>query len=215
MNKEIKIGLVDDHQLFIKSLQLMISSIGGFRVVLEASDGLVLQEKLATAQELPDLMLVDVDMPRMNGVETVRWLRQHHPAIKPIALSMSNHEAVIIAMIKEGCKTYLLKDTHPKELERALREVYEKGFYNADLKDKSLASLMFSDQYTAGNALSDRELAFLQLATSDHTYKQIAALMNLSERTIDGYRESLFNKFQVQSRTGMVLEGIRRGLVKV
>jgi DNA-binding NarL/FixJ family response regulator len=128
---------------------------------------------------------------------------------------MNNHEAVIIAMIKEGCKSYLLKDTHPMELERALREVFEKGFYNADLKDKSLSHLLLSESFGESNALSDRELEFLQLVTSDNTYRQIAAIMKLSERTVDGYRESLFNKFKVQSRTGMVLEAIRRGLVKV
>lgn len=215
MNQEIKIGLVDDHQLFIKSLQLMISSIEGFRVVLDATDGIALQEKLKTNTELPDVILIDVDMPRMNGMETTRWLRVNYPQIKSIALSMNNHEAVIISMIKEGCKTYLLKDTHPTELENALREVHVRGFYNADLKDKSLASLLMSEQFQAGNDLSDRELEFLKLATSDSTYKQIATMMKLSERTIDGYRESLFNKFNVQSRTGMVLEAIRRGLVKV
>jgi DNA-binding NarL/FixJ family response regulator len=215
METVIKIGLVDDHQLFIKSLDLMISSLEGFRVVLTASDGLMLQQRIKEAQELPDLILVDVDMPRMNGIETTHWLRIYYPEIKPIALSMSNHETVIIKMIKEGCKTYLLKDTHPAELERALRAVYAHGFYNADLKDKSLNKLLASEQYNPIEELTGRELDFLKLAASDNTYRQIATSMNLSERTIDGYRESLFSKFQVQSRTGMVLEAIRRGLVKV
>ena len=125
------------------------------------------------------------------------------------------NEQTVIDMIKAGCCSFLLKDTHPDELELALHEVYSKNYYNTDINKVSLTELLLNDQFGMTSSTSENERTFLQHATSDLTYKQIALLMELSERTIDGYRESLFSKFKVQSRTGMVLEGIRRGLVKI
>ncbi len=211
----IKIGLVDDHQLFLKSLSSLLSSIPGFAIVVEANHGKDLQEKIEKGAPLPDIILLDVEMPVMNGVDTARWLHAHHPSVRLVALSMKDNEQTVMDMIKAGCCSYLLKDTHPDELERALHEVYYKNYYNSDINKVNLAGLLMNNQLAVSLTISENERAFLQHATSDLTYKQIATLMQLSERTIDGYRESLFSKFKVQSRTGMVLEGIRRGLVRV
>lgn len=211
----IKIGLVDDHQLFLKSLSSLLSSISGFAIVVEANHGKDLQQKIEKGAPLPDIILIDVEMPVMNGVDTARWLRAHHPSVRLVALSMKDNEQTVLDMIKAGCCSYLLKDTHPDELERALHEVYYKNYYNSDINKVDLAGLLMNNQSAMILTISENERAFLQHASSDLTYKQVAALMQLSERTIDGYRESLFSKFKVQSRTGMVLEGIRRGLVRV
>lgn len=207
---KINIGLVDDHQLFSKSLALMVNSFTGFDVVLTARNGKELQEKLSS-RPLPDIMLIDVEMPVMNGLETARWLKQTYPALRLVALSMNAQEQTIIDMIKAGCSSYLLKETEPEELERALREVYTKNYYNSELSQTHLATLMTNHD---GDLLSDKEREFLQLACSELTYRQIASQLNLTERTIDGYREAVFNKLHVRSRTGMVLEAVRRGLVK-
>jgi DNA-binding NarL/FixJ family response regulator len=211
---KIKIGLVDDHQLFLKSLRLMLESIPDFEVVTEASDGLDLQKKLGASGELPDILLVDVDMPRMNGIQTAEWLKKNYPSIKPIALSMSDQEQTVIRMIKAGCRSFLLKDIHPVELEKALREVHTKNYYNSDLHEQQLSALLLGGSHE-NISLSEKEKEFLQHAASDNSYRHIAQLMNVSERSVDGYRESIFNKLKVQSRTGMVLEAIRRGWVKV
>jgi DNA-binding NarL/FixJ family response regulator len=210
---KIHIGLVDDHQLFSKSLTLLINTFKDCEVILNAVNGKDLQEKFEFRSQLPNIMLVDVEMPVMNGLETTRWLKHTHPAIRVIALSMNAQEQIIIDMIKAGCCSYLLKETAPEELEHALHEVYRKSYYNSELSKSYLSTLMTNQEGFI--QLSENEREFLTLACTELTYRQIAAQMNLTERTIDGYRESIFKKLNTISRTGMVLEAVRRGLVKI
>ncbi|MCH5718884.1 response regulator transcription factor [Niabella hibiscisoli] len=210
-----KIGLVDDHQLFLKSLSLMLESFKVYEVILEASNGKDLQEKIKNKRELPEIMLIDVNMPVMNGVETAKWLSENYPEIKPVALSMNADDNTIISMFKAGCCGYLLKDTHPNELEKALDEINRKGYYNADAGNINFSRILMKAEEKEEPLLSPKEATFLKYACSELTYKQIASEMNLSERTIDGYREALFKKFSVQSRVGLCLEAIRKELVKL
>jgi len=212
---KIKIGLVDDHQLFLKSLSLLLNHLRNFSVVVEAGHGKDLIAKLEKNTIMPDIILIDVEMPVMNGVETAHWLRNTHPSIRLVALSMNDKEHTVIEMIKAGCCSYLLKDTHPDELEKALTEIYTKNYYNAEINNANLSELLLSNPFANTVQVNDKEREFLQHAASDRTYKEIAQMMDVSQRTIDGYRESIFAKFNVQSRTGMILEAIRRGLVKV
>jgi len=209
----IKIGLLDDHQLFLKSLSLMLLSFKKYTVVIEALNGKELQEKIQQLNDLPDIILIDVNMPVMGGVETAIWLHEQYPHIKLVALSMNDSDKTIIDMIKAGCCAYLLKDTHPNELEKALEEIAAKGYYNADVSNINFRRLLQAEKEAL--ALSEREKEFLKLSCSDMTYKEIAQLMHVSERTVDGYRESLFLKLKVQSRVGMALEAIRKELVKL
>ncbi len=211
----IRIGIVDDHQLFVKSVSLMLTTFKDYKVVIEALNGKDMQEKLAKHNVLPDIMLVDVNMPVMNGVETVKWLSTAYPQVKLVALSMNDNDQVIIDMIRAGCCAYLLKDTHPDELEKALNEIHLKGYYNADASNINYRRLLKAEQDKELLNLSEKEKIFLQHACSDKTYKQIAAEMGLSERTIDGYRETLFQKMKVQSRVGLCLEAVRRDIVKL
>lgn len=212
---KINVGLVDDHQLFNKSLSMLLSGFPDFVVVVDATNGIDLQQKLKSTDILPDIMLIDVFMPEMDGIATARWLKTTYPSMRLVALSMNDKEQTIMDMLKAGCCTYLLKDTHPDELESALKEVYIHNFYNSNLHDVKLGKLLLINQNGDVPLFGDREKEFLQLASSDMTYKQLAAIMNVSERTIDGYREELFFKLKVQSRTGMVLEAFKRGLVKL
>ncbi len=210
---KIKIGIVDDHQLFLKSLALMLQSFNNYEVVLEASNGKNLQEKIANKNSIPEIMLIDVNMPVMDGIATATWMNENYPVIKLVALSQNDGERAIISMLKAGCCAYLLKDTHPNELEKALNEIYAKGFYNADASNINFRRFLQLEKESIH--LTEKEKKFLQYACTDITYKQIAEKMSLSERTIDGYRESLFQKFNVQSRVGLVLEAIRRELVSL
>lgn len=208
---KIPIGIVDDHQLFLKSLSMMLKSFLVYEVVLEGLNGKEVQTKLALLETPPDIMLIDVNMPVMNGVETAKWLHNNYPQMKLVALSMNDNDAIVIEMIKAGCCAYLLKETHPNELEKALQEIHAKGYYNADTSNINFRRLLISEKESVN--ITEKERQFLQHASSDLTYKEIAALMFLSERTIDGYRETLFNKLKVQSRVGLVMEAIRKGLV--
>lgn len=210
---KLTIGIVDDHQLFSKSLSLMLEKMENYEVILEAENGKDLQAKLRNEKLLPQILLVDVNMPLMNGVETATWMTENHPQCKLIALTTNDSDKSIIQMIKAGCYAYLLKDIHPLELHKALQEVWNKGYYNADQSNINFRRLLQAERDAL--KLTDNELRFLTLACSDLTYKQIAHEMNLSERTIDGYRDSLFQKLKVQSRVGMALEAIRKELVKL
>ena len=210
---KIPIGIVDDHQLFLKSLSLMLQSFNNYDVVIEAANGKDLQEKMSDKKKVPEIMLIDVNMPVMDGIATAAWINQNFPSVKLVALSQNDGDKTIIGMIKAGCCAYLLKDTHPNELEKALNEIHTKGFYNADVSNINYRRLLQFEKDTLN--ITDKEKAFLQYACSDLTYKQIAMQMNLSERTIDGYRESLFHKLKVQSRVGLALEAIRRELVSL
>ena len=213
--KQITIGIVDDHQLFSRSLGLMLESFNRYRVLVDAKNGRDLQQKMSALTAAPEMMLIDVNMPVMDGIATAAWLQQQYPTVKMVALSMNDDDKTIIGMIKAGCCAYLLKDTHPDELEKALDEIYQKGYYNADAVNVNYRRLLLAQQEQEQLVLTQREKDFLKLACSDLTYKQIAAEMFLAERTIDGYRETLFKKFNVQSRVGLALEAIRKGFVEL
>ncbi|MVT09385.1 response regulator transcription factor [Chitinophaga tropicalis] len=207
------VGLVDDHQLFIKSLSMMLDSFEEYDVIVEALNGKDLQQKLSALNVVPEIMLIDVNMPVMDGVATAAWLSEHYPAMKLIALSMNDKDTSVIKMFKAGCCSYLLKDAHPAELEKALNQVREKGYYNSETGQLNFGRLLMKAEGKPEITVSAKELQFLKLACSDLTYKEIAGMMNLAERTIDGYRESLFQKFGVQSRVGLCLEALRKEFV--
>lgn len=213
--KKIKIGLVDDHQLFLKSLTLLMQSLRGFDVVVEALNGADLQEKMPSLQALPQIIVLDVNMPVMDGVETAKWLHANYPSIRLVALTMNDDDGSILRMLRAGCCAYILKDIHPSMLEEALHQVDEKGFFNSDRSNIDFRRLLAKADDESQLHITNKELEFLQLACSDMTYKQIATKMNLSERTIDGYREALFQKLHVQSRVGLCLEALRKKLVRL
>jgi DNA-binding NarL/FixJ family response regulator len=211
----ISIGIADDHQLFLKSLSALIGTFPGFEVTIEALQGEDLLRKLALSPQKPDILLIDVNMPVLDGPKTTTTITREYPAIRTVALSMKDDDATVISMLKAGSCAYLLKDIHPDELEKALHEVYAKGFYNADSFNINYRRLIVKANEEEQLPITDREMQFLQLACSDLTYKEIATQLFLSERTIDGYRDSLFNKLKVKSRVGMALEAIRRNLVSI
>ena len=218
-DQKIKVALVDDHKLFRKGMVELVNGFPGYIVIWEANHGLELIQKFAT-EEAPDVVLLDINMPEMDGYETALWLKKNHPKVKVLTLSMYDNEEAIIKMLRVGAKGHILKDAEPQELKVALQELARKGFYYSELVSGTLLNSINRDaddeKRTAEMVkLNDRESEFLKLACSELTYKEIADKMCLAPRTIDGYREALFEKLHVKSRVGLVLYAIKTGHVVV
>ena len=206
--------IVDDHILFAQALEKLINTFDDFHVLYHAKNGKELLDSLEKETAVPDIALMDINMPVMNGVETMQWINKNRPAIKVLALSMDDDEATIIKMLRAGSSGYLLKDINPGILEESLHEVLEKGFcYSERITSTVLRSLNKAEP--PHQLLKDREVEFLKLVCTEMTYKEIASAMFLSPKTIDGYREALFEKLQVKSRVGLVLYAIKNKLYKV
>jgi len=212
-----KIAIVDDHILFRKGLISLIEILNKDYVILfEADNGLDLQRKIDVAN-LPDIVLMDVNMPEMDGFASIQWLKEKHPSVKILVLSMIEKEETIVRMLKMGVKGYLCKDVEPKELDEALTALANKGFYYTDFITSRLVHSLQNDMKEITRPINDhlinrQEKDFIQLACSEMTYAEIADKMCLSPKTIDGYRNSVFEKLQVKSRVGMVLAAIKRGM---
>lgn len=208
----IQIALADDHAILRKGVAELLSKCTEIKVVMEAGHGKELIEKMTDGGELPNVCIIDINMPEMNGYETAKAIREKWPNVKILALSMYDTEMNIIKMLRNGAHGYVLKDSHPEELKTAIQEVHEHGFYHSEtMSSRILRAVNSVDKPQAD--ITEKEAQFMQLACSELTYKQIAEAMELSPRTIDGYRESLFGKLNVKSRTGLALYAIKAGIV--
>jgi len=214
-----KIVLVDDHVLLRKGLADLVRN-QGYTVLFEAGNGKEFCEKLQK-ENFPDLVLLDINMPVMDGYETALWIKRNHPDIKVLALSMYDDENAVIRMLKNGARGYILKDTEPAELRSAIEAILNKGFYYSEMVTGRLIhsiSGMDEEQQTTQQLLlnlTEREIEFLKLTCSEMTYKEIADKMHLSPRTVDGYRDTLFQKLELKTRTGLVIYAIKNGIVQV
>jgi DNA-binding NarL/FixJ family response regulator len=219
MHDKHNIAVVDDHTLFRKGLISLINVFPTFEVILEASNGKDFIQRL-NPEQLPEIVLMDISMPEMDGYATCEWLKSHYPSIKVLALSTMDAETAIIKMIRSGAKGYIVKDADLSELKLAFSELLSIGFfYNELVSRKVIHSISRivedNDAVTALQKLSDNELTFLRLSCSEKTYQEIANEMFKSEKTIDGYRAELFKKLNVSSRVGMVMYAIKNGIVQL
>lgn len=205
------IVIVDDHLLLARSLKIMIDSFQEYAVAEILTDGQELVSFFESNRKKPDILLLDIRMPGMNGLETMAWLKEHYADQKVLALSMEDDETTVISMLRMGANGYLLKDVDPEEFFYALEMLVQEGYYHSEFVREALRA----DEKGRLGELSAKEVEFLRLAATEFTYREIADKMDRSPKTIDGYRESLFEKLQVRSRTGLVLFAIRKKLVRV
>ncbi len=212
--KTIPIAIVDDHTLMSKALENMIMENPQYSVIMNHPNGEDFIAAIEKASELPAVVLMDINMPYKNGIETTEWLTEHHPNIKVIALTMEDDEKVLIKMLKAGAKGYLLKDMQPTILFQAIDTVYDKGSFYTDFVAQKLLKVKTEDLKTASllSELKDREKEFIKWACSELTYKEIADKMFLSPKTIDGYRDSVFTKLEIKNRVGLVLFALKHDL---
>ncbi len=218
MSSPTKLILVDDHVLLRQSLAGLLEALG-YSILCQCDNGESLLRKI-DKNNLPDVVLMDIHMPKMDGYEATLWLSKNYPSVYVLALSMLDNETSIIRMIKNGAKGYILKDADPMELKSAIDSVMRIGFHYTDrVTGKLVHSVEHMDDNLEGNklllSLNEREIEFLKLASTEMTYKEIATQMCLSPRTIDGYRDTLFNKLQAKSRIGLVLFSIKNNIIQL
>lgn len=212
MEDPIQIALVDDHKLFRSGIAYLINNFHRYSVLFEAGDGEDMIRKINPKLK-PDIILLDISMPKMDGISTARWLRTNHPEIKIVVLSMFEDAEKVLTMVRMGVKGYLLKDSEPSEFEDALLKVSQNEIYYPEFVTKHLVHNINID-YTLAK-LNSREVEFLKLASTELTYKEIAEHMCISSRTVDGYRDQLFDKLGIKSRIGLVLYAIKNKLIEV
>lgn len=201
--------IVDDHTLLSQAIGAMVDTFDKFNVLYTCKNGKELTERFTeSSTNIPDVVLMDINMPIMNGIETTEWINEHHPKVNVMALSVEDADTTILKMLKAGAVGYLLKDTEKKVLEHALTEVVENGFFHT----KNVTNLLL--QSISGNSkrtieFKENEIIFMKLACTELTYKEIADRMCLSPKTIDGYRDVLFTKLNVKNRVGLVMYAIK------
>ncbi len=210
--KKIKLGLVDDHNLFRKGVLSLLEEQEEFEVVIEAESGESFLNKMQVLSENPDIILCDIKMAGMMGYELTAHITKQYPDVKVIALSMYADEGSIINMITSGACGYILKGAEPWELIQAIKAVQTEGVY---LNQEGGAALLKKVHNSEVYQVKDHELEFLLNCCSELSYREIAEKMDVSTRTIDGYRERLFPKIKVKTRIGAVLYAFKQGIYKV
>ena len=216
---KISVALVDDHVVLRNGLAGIINELNDYHVIAQANNGKEFTNHIVLQKISPDVVLLDVSMPHMNGFETAQWITKNLPLAKILVLSMFDDEKSIIKMIRSGAKGYILKDCEPHELENALNNVVHKGYHYTDLINGKLIhaiNKLEDEEHTEiKNNITHKEKEFLKLTCSEMTYKEIAGIMCLGVRTIEGYRDILFNKLQLKTRVGLVLFAIKNKIVEV
>ena len=215
-NKNIQVAIADDHSLLRSALARLINTFEGYTVSMEADNGKDLCEKIVK-NVLPDIVLLDINMPEMDGFETTQWLHKKYPHVKVLTLSMLSDERSIIKIFRLGAKGYLLKNADPEELKEALDAIMNKNVYLSEYVSGKLVSGLHNDADvdTKEAVLNEKEREFLRWTCSELSYKDIAEKMFISPRTVDDYRQSLFYKLKVHSRVGLVMYAIKNKIVEV
>jgi DNA-binding NarL/FixJ family response regulator len=218
MKKEpIKVAMADDHILLRNALASLINNSGNCSVIVECSNGKELIEKIKNNIQ-PDVVILDLNMPEMDGHQTALFLQKNHPEIKVLMLTMYDSELALIRLLKAGVKGFMKKDIHPTELMHAIQSVHEHGYYYSAQTSSKLAGL-FRDEQSSHSIdkilLSDMELDFLKHVCSELTYKEIAVELKMNPRAIDGMRDNLFTRLDVKSRVGLAMYAIKNGIVSV
>ena len=215
----INIAIVDDEALFRKGMGYIVSEFEGMELMLEAPDGQDFLDMLAAGSPVPDVVLMDMKMERLNGMETTRLLLEQHPDVKVLVLSLYFSEAFVIHMIETGASGYLPKNSDPEEVRMAIEAVVSKGFYYSeavmDIMRKNLVSKERPKPvFDSAEALSKREVEVLKLICQQLTNKEIAEKLFISDRTVAGHRNNILEKTGARNTAGMVVYAISKGFYK-
>lgn len=212
------IVIVDDHLLIAKAIASIIDEFTNFEVLYECEHGKLLTEKFSFQHNIPEIVLLDISMPVMDGYETAKWIKKNHPEVLIMALTMQDGDEALTKMVQSGAKGYLHKNVHPVDLEKALLSLVQRGYYYPDWAASRIFSNLFNGgdkEYTDGIKLTDREREFLEYVCTELTYKEIAEKMLCSTRTVETFRDTLFEKLGVRTRVALALYAVKVGVYKV
>jgi DNA-binding NarL/FixJ family response regulator len=212
----ISLALVDDHITTRKGIKTLLELNKDIRVIVEASNGKEFLDKLLPGK-LPDIAIIDINMPEMNGYELARQMQLHYPSVKMIVLSLIREEDAVMNMISCGACGFISKSADPSALTKAVTTVYTKGFYFGGLAKKEYFGKEVMAKRPLGfngrQYLSQKELSFINLAATDLNYKEIAEIMQVSPKTVENYRDNIFEKLAIKSRAALVLYAFKNGLI--
>lgn len=206
-----KVVVVDDHILLSQAIAELVNSFNDFETLYLCKNGKELLTRFKDPKNRADIVLMDVNMPVLNGIDTTKELKEQYPNVKVLALSVENDESIILNMLRAGARGYLMKDTKKEILEEALLELVQRGYYHTNTISRLLVGNLSSKP---NDILKPREIEFITQACSEKTYKEIASDMCLSPKTIEGYRDVLYEKLGIKNRIGLVLYAIRNDLFK-
>jgi len=215
MNK-IKIAIADDYKIFREGLKVGLSSDDALQVMMEADNGEDLLKGLET--DTPDVILMDLKMPVMDGMEATKEVRKKYPSVKVLVVSMYDDDKFIIHLMENGANGYLLKNTEPDEIRRSIYAVHENGYYFNDLVNKALLKKLvlknnLKPSFNQNVELSERELEVLKLICEEKTAGEIAKEIFLSPRSVEGIRQRLIEKVGVRNSAGLVMFAVKNGIV--
>lgn len=219
METKKNIILLDDHVIIRNGLKELIEKLGPFKISQQFDNGAELIASVSEKIEA-DLIILDINMPGMNGDIVMERLNQKGLTTPVLILTVSDDEQMMVRLFRLGVRGYLKKNCESSELKRALNEIFLNGYYHNEFLTYSLKTShnihKKSGQEEILHQLSDREKEFLKLVCHENEYKyeQIADIMHVQHRTVDGYRESIFDKFGIKSKTGLVLFVLRHNLLE-
>lgn len=213
---KIKIAIADDYKIFREGLKVGLSADEALEVVLEADNGEDLLKALEN--ETPDVILMDLKMPIMDGMEATKEVRKKYPSVKVLVVSMYEDDKFIIHLMENGANGYLLKNTEPDEIRRSIYAVHENGYYFNDLVNKALLKKLIlknnlKPSFNQNVELTEREQEVLKLICEEKTAAEIAKEIFLSPRSVEGIRQRLIEKVGVRNSAGLVMFAVKNGLV--
>lgn len=206
----IRIAIADDHTVMRSGLAELIRTLGDFEIMIQVSNGVLLLEELSKAEDLPHVCILDINMPQLNGYETTMQLKELYPQIPVLALSMYENEFSIVKMLRCGAKGFLHKGADPEELLLAIQTVCAGSYFHSEMM---LINTIRRSNGSQGMTITDRETEFLEYCCSDLSYKEIAVKMGVSLHTVHGYRDTLFSKLRLKSRTALAVYALKKGVV--
>jgi len=214
----ITIAIADDEALFRRGMKLILNSYEGLEIILEAENGLDLIQQLNLADQLPGILLLDLKMPEMNGVEVAKIVQKQYPELKVIVISTHFSRAFVINMIELGASAYLPKNSEPEEVVETIQAVYSKGFhYSAEVMTVIRENMISKKNLKAlfPFELTSREKEILQLICEQNTTPEIAAKLFISPRTVDGHRNNLLAKLNCKNIAGLVVFALQNQIVNI